>query len=56
MCIRDRYIIDALGRIIQKYENVKSIVTPQGIPAGSYMAVFRGATGENQQVRWTNIP
>ena len=52
----DLYIIDALGRIIQKYENVRSIITPQGIPAGSYMAVFRGATGENQQVRWTNIP
>lgn len=50
------YIIDALGRLIKKYENVMSLITLQGIPAGSYMAIFINSKGEKQQVRWANIP
>lgn len=51
----DLYIIDALGRVIQKHENVRATITPLGIPAGSYVAIFIGARGDKQQVRWTNI-
>jgi hypothetical protein len=50
------YIIDALGRLIKKYENVMSLITLKGIPAGSYMAIFINSEGEKQQVRWANIP
>ena len=50
------YIIDALGRLIKKYENVMSLITLKGIPAGSYMAIFINSKGERQQVRWANIP
>ena len=51
----DLYIIDALGRVIQKHENVRATITPLGIPAGSYVAIFISARGDKQQVRWTNI-